>query len=74
MTINTPLVKKQLLTIPSPSLRDNTAEVDRLKKQIKSALGIESLTLPFDKISDWVSTMRSADYLVTATVAMTLPS
>ncbi len=54
-------------------MKDNTAEIDRLKKQIKSGLGIETLSLPFDQISGWVSTLRSADYQVTATVTMTPP-
>lgn len=68
-----PLVKKIFLKLPPPSLKDNTAEIDRLKKQIKGGLGIDSLSMPFDQISGWVSTLRSADYQVTATVAMTPP-
>jgi uncharacterized 2Fe-2S/4Fe-4S cluster protein (DUF4445 family) len=69
----TPLVKKLFLKLSPPSLKDNTAELDRLKKQIKSSLGIESLTMPFAQIPDWVATMRSAAYQVTATVTMTPP-
>ncbi len=73
MKTKTPLVKKIFLKLSPPSLKDNTAEIDRLKKQIKIELGIESLTLPFARISDWVSTLRAAKYQVTATVALTPP-
>jgi uncharacterized 2Fe-2S/4Fe-4S cluster protein (DUF4445 family) len=69
-----PLVKKIFLKISPPSLKDNTAEIDRLKNQIKLEAGIQSLILPFDQIPNWVSITRSADYQVTATVAMTHPS
>jgi uncharacterized 2Fe-2S/4Fe-4S cluster protein (DUF4445 family) len=68
-----PLAKKIFLKLSPPSLKDNTAELDRLKKQVKGELGVDSLTLPFDQISGWVSTLRSADYQVTATVIMTPP-
>jgi uncharacterized 2Fe-2S/4Fe-4S cluster protein (DUF4445 family) len=73
MNTKTPLVKKIFLKLSPPSLKDNTGEIDRLKKQIKVELGIESITLPFPRISDWVSTLRAAGYGVTATVALTLP-
>lgn len=69
----TPLVQKLFLNISPPSLKDNTAEMDRLKRQIKNDTGIEPLSVPFDQISAWVSVLRTADYRVTATVAMTPP-
>jgi uncharacterized 2Fe-2S/4Fe-4S cluster protein (DUF4445 family) len=71
--METPLVKKIFLRLSPPSLKDNTADIDRLKKQIKAELGIDSLALPFTRISDWVSTIRAAEYQVTATVALTQP-
>ena len=40
-----------------PSLKDNTAEIDRLKKQIKNVLGVDSL-VPFARIFDWISIVR----------------
>jgi uncharacterized 2Fe-2S/4Fe-4S cluster protein (DUF4445 family) len=70
----TPLVEKIFLKISPPSLKDNTAEVDRLKKHLKNALGIESLTIPFECIPEWVTIMRTTDYRITATVARTFPS
>ncbi|OGP50794.1 MAG: hypothetical protein A2Y79_04715 [Deltaproteobacteria bacterium RBG_13_43_22] len=73
METKTSLVKKIFLKLSPPSLRDNTAEIDRLKKQIKVELGIESLAVPFAQISGWVSTLRAAGYEVTTTVAMTMP-
>jgi uncharacterized 2Fe-2S/4Fe-4S cluster protein (DUF4445 family) len=73
MKTKTPLVKKFFLKLSPPSLRDNTAEIDRLKKQLKAELGLEPLALPFTLIPDWVSTLRAAEYQVTATVVLTLP-
>ena len=66
----TPLVKKFLLQLPPPSLRDNTAEIDRLKRQLKATGGLEHLTIPFAEIPRWVSILRKADYRVTATVSL----
>jgi uncharacterized 2Fe-2S/4Fe-4S cluster protein (DUF4445 family) len=69
----TSLVKKVFLEISPPSLKDNTAEIDRLKRQIKSELKIESLTCPLTEVDRWVSIMRSSEYRVTATVTMAPP-
>jgi uncharacterized 2Fe-2S/4Fe-4S cluster protein (DUF4445 family) len=73
MNPKTPLVKKFFLKIPPPTLGDNTAEIDRLKRHIRNETGIESLTLPFAQIPSWTSILREAGYQVTATVAMTPP-
>jgi uncharacterized 2Fe-2S/4Fe-4S cluster protein (DUF4445 family) len=73
MTEKIPLVKKIYLKLPPPSLKDNTAEIDRLKRQIKNETGLESLSVPFDRIPDWVSVMKKSGYQVTAAVAMTPP-
>ena len=73
MKTKTPLVKKIFLRLPPPSLKDNTAEIDRLKKQVRNVLEIESLSIPFDQISEWVSIIRNSEYQVTATVTMTPP-
>ncbi len=66
----TPLVKKFHLHLPPPSLRDNTAEIDRLKRQLKTTGGLEHLTIPFAEIPRWVSILRKANYRVTATVSL----
>ncbi len=71
MNDSIPLVKKFLLHLPPPSLRDNTAEVDRLKRQLKAAGGLEHLSVPLAEIPRWVTVLRKADYRVTATVALT---
>ena len=73
MKTKIPLVKKIFLRLSSPSLKDNTADIDRLKRQVKNGLGIESLSVPFARISEWVSIIRDAEYQVTATVTMTPP-
>jgi uncharacterized 2Fe-2S/4Fe-4S cluster protein (DUF4445 family) len=73
MSSKTPLTQKVFLKIFPPSLKDNTAEIDRLKKQIRNETGIESLTAPFAQIPSWTSILREAAYQVTATVAMTPP-
>ena len=66
----TPLVKKVRVHLSPPSLRDNTAEIDRLKRQLKGTGGLEHLTIPFAEIPRWVSILRKADYRVTATVSL----
>ncbi len=64
----TPLVQKFFLHLPAPSLRDNTAEVDRLKKQVLAAGGFEHLDVPLAQIPRWVTVLRKSAYRVTATV------
>jgi uncharacterized 2Fe-2S/4Fe-4S cluster protein (DUF4445 family) len=66
----TPLVQKFFLHLPAPSLRDNTAEVDRLKKQVLAAGGVEHLDVPLAQIPRWVTVLRKSAYRVTATVAL----
>ena len=66
----TPLVRKFFLHLPPPSLRDNTAEIDRLKRQLKAAGGLEDLAVPLAEIPRWVTVLRKAAYRVTATVTL----
>jgi uncharacterized 2Fe-2S/4Fe-4S cluster protein (DUF4445 family) len=73
MKSKTPLARKIFLKLSPPSLKDNTAEIDRLKKQIKILLGSDALALLFGQITDWVSILRASAYQVTATVALTEP-
>jgi uncharacterized 2Fe-2S/4Fe-4S cluster protein (DUF4445 family) len=71
--LKAPLAKKIFLTLFPPSLKDNTAEIDRLKKQIRIELGVEYLSCPLEAIDQWASLMRKSRYQVTATIAMTPP-
>ncbi|MEW6185001.1 MAG: ASKHA domain-containing protein [Thermodesulfobacteriota bacterium] len=64
-----PIVRKVFLKLPPPSLKDNTAEIDRLKKQIKGLLGIDTLTIPFSQLPSWGAKIRAAEYQVTATLS-----
>jgi len=73
MKPKTPLVQKFFLHLPPPSLKDNTAEIDRLKRHLRSEFGIEPIRLPFHLIPEWVRLLRQARYRVTATVAMLPP-
>jgi uncharacterized 2Fe-2S/4Fe-4S cluster protein (DUF4445 family) len=73
MPLNIPLVQKVCLQLPVPSLKDNTGEIDRLKKQIRGLLGIEALSCPFAEIDGWAALLKKSEYQVTASVAMTSP-
>jgi uncharacterized 2Fe-2S/4Fe-4S cluster protein (DUF4445 family) len=61
-------IRRIPLHIPPPSLKDNTADVDRLAKAIKKALGIENMTidLSFAKKIPWL--LREYEYRVQAVV------
>jgi uncharacterized 2Fe-2S/4Fe-4S cluster protein (DUF4445 family) len=68
-----PVVRKVYLDLPQPSLKDNTADLDRLKKQVRQTLAIENLLVPFALIPQWVSLLRSSAYRVTASVSLAPP-
>ena len=68
-----PIVQKFYLELSPPSLQDNTADLDRIKKQIKAEIGIENVSIPFDQIPVWVKTLREARYRVTVSLALTSP-
>ncbi|MBI5586269.1 MAG: DUF4445 domain-containing protein [Deltaproteobacteria bacterium] len=68
-----PLATKFFLELPSPSLQDNTADLDRVVRQLKALTGWETFRIPFDRIPGWVRQIRTARYRVTASVALTPP-
>jgi uncharacterized 2Fe-2S/4Fe-4S cluster protein (DUF4445 family) len=68
-----PLAAKFYLELPRPSLRDNTADLDRVLRQLKTVTGWEHLQVPFDRIPEWARLLRQADYRVTAALALTPP-
>ncbi len=68
-----PLATKFYLELPPPSLQDNTADLDRVIRQLKVLTGWEHVQVPFDRIPEWIRLLRQADYRVTAALALTPP-
>jgi uncharacterized 2Fe-2S/4Fe-4S cluster protein (DUF4445 family) len=67
-------IKRIPLHITPPSLKDNTADVDRLAKAIKKALGVRDLAIDFFFAKKIPSLMREYDYRVQAVVYEGSPS
>jgi uncharacterized 2Fe-2S/4Fe-4S cluster protein (DUF4445 family) len=63
---NKPWIKRIVLKITPPDLKDNTADVDRLVKAIKKALSTESVSVEFKLVQGLSRTMRKCDYNVCA--------
>jgi len=61
-----PWIKRIVLKITPPDLKDNTADVDRLVKVIKKVLATESLSVEFKLVQGLSKTMRKCDYNVCA--------
>ena len=67
------LAAKFYLDLAPPSLQDNTADLDRVVRQLKVLTGFENFQIPFDRIPEWVKRLRAARYRVTASLALTPP-
>lgn len=63
---NNPWIKRIILKITPPDLKDNTADVDRLVKVIKKVLATESVSVEFTLVQELSRTMRKCDYNVCA--------
>ncbi|MGD9124451.1 MAG: hypothetical protein PVG60_05125, partial [Desulfarculaceae bacterium] len=61
-------LSKHHLRLPSPSLKDNTASIDRLAKALRKEAGAWPL-VPISYLNSFASVIREADYQVTATLA-----
>ncbi len=69
MSENASWIKKISPEIPSPSLEDNTADVDRLIKGIKKSLQAEKITVDFSLVRKLPYTLRKCDYHADAIVS-----
>jgi uncharacterized 2Fe-2S/4Fe-4S cluster protein (DUF4445 family) len=63
---NQPWIGRVRPEIKPPSLKDNTADVDRLIKGIRRSLGIEEIAVDFPLIKTLSRALRSCDYRVDA--------
>ncbi|MBW1851314.1 MAG: DUF4445 domain-containing protein [Deltaproteobacteria bacterium] len=65
---NTPWIKTILPEINTPSLKDNTADVDRLLKGVKKSLQTQNVTVDFSLVKRLPHILSKYDYQVEATL------
>ncbi|MBW1730083.1 MAG: DUF4445 domain-containing protein [Deltaproteobacteria bacterium] len=63
-----PWIKKVSLNMPRPSLKDNTADVDRLVRSLKKEIGTEEVSIPFPLLSQIPKKLRDYEYSCIAAV------
>lgn len=63
-----PIVKKYYLQLTPPSLEDNTADIDRIKKYLKSKLAIDNIHVSLKNIARFSRVLRQANFKGTVTV------
>ncbi len=63
-----PIVKKYYLPLNPPSLEDNTADIDRIRKYLKRKFAIDTIYISFKDIAMFSKTLRQANFKVTATI------
>ena len=61
-----PWIKTIKLKIAPPSLKDNTADVDRLIKGIKKGLSAENVTIDFSLVKKVSNALRKFNYQINA--------
>ena len=61
-----PIVKYITVTAPEPSLRDNSADIDRLKNALREKVSGHSLVVPFAQVSNVAAGFRQAKFSGTA--------
>jgi uncharacterized 2Fe-2S/4Fe-4S cluster protein (DUF4445 family) len=65
-----PSIGKFFVTIEPPSLEDNTTDFDRLRRELKAQHGISDLTIGLPILKKLATTLRDADWQVTAVLEM----
>ncbi len=63
---HTPWIKTVVLELNPPSLKDNTADVDRLVRGIRQQLKIEHVIVDFSLVKSLPNGLRKCEYRVTA--------
>ena len=66
--LNDPWIIRVSPDMASPSLDDNTADVDRLVKAVKKELGTEAIAVPYALAKRMTRILRGVDYRVSATL------
>ncbi len=59
---NDPWVKKVLVQMPVPTLKDNTADADRLRRAATKAIGDSNLSIPYSLLKDIPKRLRELNY------------
>ncbi|HID62896.1 MAG TPA: DUF4445 domain-containing protein, partial [Anaerolineae bacterium] len=65
-----PSIGKFFVTIAPPSLEDNTTDFDRLRRELRVQHGIPDLTTGLSVLKKLATTLRDADWQVTAVLEM----
>lgn len=65
-----PSIGRFFVTIEPPSLADNTTDFDRLRRELKAQHGIPDLTIGLPVLRRLATTLREADWRVTAVLEM----
>jgi len=65
-----PSIGRFFVTIEPPSLADNTTDFDRLRRELKAQHGIPDLTIGLPVLRRLATTLREADWQVTAVLEM----
>ncbi|OGO19920.1 MAG: hypothetical protein A2144_12800 [Chloroflexi bacterium RBG_16_50_9] len=63
-----PLVTKQYLELPPPSMSDNIADIDRVTRELKKKLKYSSYDISLSCLQGLANKLRQYDWKVTATV------
>ncbi len=65
-----PLVARRVVTAPAPSLDDNTADLDRLRRALRQ-LGYDPVRLPAGELGPYAARFRKGNFTATAILAYT---
>ncbi len=64
-----PLVSKVYLELPEPTLADNTADIERITRELRKKVGRENYEISLACLQNLAEKLRRYDWKVTATVA-----
>jgi uncharacterized 2Fe-2S/4Fe-4S cluster protein (DUF4445 family) len=64
-----PLVSKVYLELPEPTLADNTADIERVTRELRKKIGRDSYEVSLACLQNLAEKLRRYDWKVTATVA-----
>jgi len=64
-----PLVSKVYLELPEPTLADNTADIERITRELRKKVGHDSYEISLACLQDLAEKLRSNKWKVTVTVA-----
>ena len=64
-----PLVSRVYLELPEPTLTDNTADIERITRELRKKVGRDSYEISLTCLQDLAEKLRRHDWKVTVTVA-----